>query len=313
MSPRKNRPATFPPTIFNVFKPPGMGSFDVVRHFKRHLPEGYGKICHFGTLDPFAAGVLLIGIAGASKLNEFIHDDLPKTYLAIGKLGLSSPTGDHTSTLTKVDIPPELPGITKEQLQTKIREKFLGSYMQRPHAYSAAKINGVPLYKLARRGEFVEKDEVERYIYDITVVKFSFPYLSIRFKVTSGTYIRTLFSDVAKELSSDGILIGLVRESIGDTTLSDSIKKSNWPKERLANFMTKGISPEKILKYKEITVEADELRRLYHGMTISNINLDEGERVWARTSEGVAAALLIVDSNELRSLVSFSQVLSLYK
>ncbi len=64
-----------------------MTSYDVIRHFKRNLPTGFGKIGHFGTLDPFASGVLLIGIGGAARLNDYIHDFLPKSYLAVGKLG----------------------------------------------------------------------------------------------------------------------------------------------------------------------------------------------------------------------------------
>ena len=84
------------PLVFNIYKPVGMGSFDVVRHFKRNLPKGYGKIGHFGTLDPFADGVLMIAVAGASRLNDYVHKYMPKTYVAKGKFGVKTPTGDLT-------------------------------------------------------------------------------------------------------------------------------------------------------------------------------------------------------------------------
>ena len=80
------KPILYQPAVFNVFKPVGMSSYDVIRHFKRNLNTGFGKIGHFGTLDPFACGVLLVGIAGATRINNLVHDLFPKTYLAVGKM-----------------------------------------------------------------------------------------------------------------------------------------------------------------------------------------------------------------------------------
>jgi len=99
----------FPPLVFNLYKPAGTGSQDVVRALKRALPKGtYGKIGHFGTLDPFACGVLMVGVGGAARLNDLIHADCPKTYLARGLLGVSTATGDPEGQVTQRDASPYL-------------------------------------------------------------------------------------------------------------------------------------------------------------------------------------------------------------
>ena len=92
----KTKVTIHPPYIFNVYKPAGFGSSDVVRYFKYHLPTGFGKIGHLGTLDPFAEGVLLLSIAGASRLSNYLHESYPKTYEAVGRVGQFYDTGDTT-------------------------------------------------------------------------------------------------------------------------------------------------------------------------------------------------------------------------
>ena len=87
----------FPPHIIAINKPVGLTSASYLNKLKWRLPIGVGKIGHFGTLDPFASGLLLIGLAGATRLSNFIQRDCPKTYIATGILGLSSPTGDLTA------------------------------------------------------------------------------------------------------------------------------------------------------------------------------------------------------------------------
>ncbi len=148
---KSKKESLFPPLVFNVFKPARVTSYDVVRHFKRHLPQGFGKIGHFGTLDPFASGVLMIGICGAARLNDFIHDFLPKTYLAVGKLGIETPTGDYTSEITQKDeslyLSREIASFSREFIEEKLKEKFIGDYWQAPHKYSASKFMGKNLHE----------------------------------------------------------------------------------------------------------------------------------------------------------------------
>jgi tRNA pseudouridine55 synthase len=243
----------FPPLVFNVFKPARQTSYDVIRHYKRHLPQGYGKIGHFGTLDPFASGLLLIGIGGAARLNDYIHDFLPKTYLAVGKLGIETPTGDYESEITQRDeslyLKREIGRFSAEFIQERLQQKFLGKYLQAPHKYSASKFMGKNLHEWAREGVEIKKEPVLRHIYDIKVVKYQFPYLAVKVTVSSGTYVRTLFSHMANELGTIGSLIALVREKIGEISISRSIKVKNWPMNKSPEILSKGIRIDEILPF----------------------------------------------------------------
>jgi tRNA pseudouridine55 synthase len=246
----------FPPLVFNIFKPARMTSYDVIRHFKRHLPVGYGKIGHFGTLDPFASGVLMIGIGGAARLNEYIHDLLPKTYLAVGKLGIETPTGDYESEIIQRDdslyLKREIASFSAEFIEERLRQKFLGEYWQEPHKYSASKFMGRNLHEWAREGIEVKKEPVLRHVYDIQVVKYKFPYLSVRVTVSSGTYVRTLFNHMSNELGTIGSLIALVREKIGDATSRNAIKKKDWPQDKQLPIIEKGIRIDELLPFDRV-------------------------------------------------------------
>jgi tRNA pseudouridine55 synthase len=259
----------FPPLIFNVFKPARMTSYDVVRHFKRHLPHGFGKIGHFGTLDPFASGILMIGISGAARLNDFIHDSMPKTYLAIGKLGIETPTGDYTSEITQRDesfyLKHEIAQLPKDFIENRLREKFMGEYMQPPHKYSAAKFMGKNLHEWAREGVEIKKGPVLRHVYHVEVVKYAFPYLSLRLTVSSGTYIRTLYSDMCNDLGTIGSLISLVREQIGAVSFKDSLHLRHWPLNREANFIEKGLNVTGVLPFPSFALNEQQVLSFKNG------------------------------------------------
>lgn len=259
----------FPPLVFNVFKPARKSSYDVVRHFKRHLPNGYGKIGHFGTLDPFASGMLLIGIGGAARLNDYIHDFLPKTYLAVGKLGIETPTGDYESEISQRDdslfLKREIASFSAEFIEERLRTKFLGEYWQAPHKYSASKFMGKNLHEWAREGVEIKKDPVLRHVHDIKVVKYQFPYLSVRVSVSSGTYVRTLFSHMSNELGTIGSLISLVRENIGDLTINDSLKMKDWPQDKDAQIITKGKRIDELLPFNRAVLTEEQTLSFRNG------------------------------------------------
>ena len=280
----------FPPLVFNIFKPARMTSYDVIRHFKRNLPKGYGKIGHFGTLDPFASGVLMIGIGGAARLNEYIHDLLPKTYLAVGKLGIETPTGDYESEIIQRDdsvyLKREIAKFSSEFIEERLREKFLGEYWQAPHKYSASKFMGRNMHEWAREGVEVKKEPVLRHVYDIRVVKYKFPYLSVRVTVSSGTYVRTLFNHMSNELGTIGSLVALVREKIGFATTKNAIKKKDWPLEREFPVLEKGIPIDELLPFDRVQLTESQTTAFKCGaflkldqVTITKRNFSE-EYVW---------------------------------
>jgi tRNA pseudouridine55 synthase len=262
------------PLIFNVFKPARLSSYDVVRHYKRNLPKGYGKIGHFGTLDPFASGVLMIGVNGAAKLNDFIHEMLPKTYLAIGKLGVETETGDLTIEPSQIDdsdyLKNEISQFSIPFIQDFIEKRFLGEYMQAPHKYSAAKFEGKALHKWAREGVEIKKEPKKRIIHKIEVVKYNFPYLCIRFEVSSGTYIRTLFSDCANSLGTIGTLVSLVREKVGGCTDKNYIKKSNWPNGEDWDLNQFGQKVDEVLKLGSIIFAEKEAMLYSNGVVLKS-------------------------------------------
>lgn len=260
------------PLIFNVFKPKGFTSFQIVSHWKRNLPKGFGKIGHFGTLDPFASGILMIGISGANRFNDLIHEHLPKTYRAIGELGKETNTGDvdgEVKTTLSEDHPEllKLRKLNAKELEECLKQKFIGDYFQRPPAYSATKHKGIPLYKWAReKGVEIIKDPVKRFIHDLEIIKFEYPFVEFRAKVGTGTYIRTLFEDWAKHLGVVGYLKELEREKIGDINLKDSILEENWP-QRGAPFNCKAHKPQEILPFSEIYLDSEWSKKYFNGIS----------------------------------------------
>jgi tRNA pseudouridine55 synthase len=220
------------PLVFNVYKPEGPSSFNVVSHFKRNLNYNFGKIGHFGTLDPFAEGVLLIGVQGAQKLNNYIHELLPKTYRAIGIFGIKTDTGDLTTAVTaSKDIELKFQKFSLSEIEEMLRKHFLGEYWQAPHRFSASKFEGKRMYKLALQGRVVEKEKVKREILEFEILNYSYPELEFVVTVSSGTYVRSLFEEISELLSGYGALKNLERLAIGENLSSESIREADWPKK----------------------------------------------------------------------------------
>ncbi|OFZ26554.1 MAG: hypothetical protein A2381_12550 [Bdellovibrionales bacterium RIFOXYB1_FULL_37_110] len=288
------------PLVFNVFKPVNLSSYDVIRHFKKNLPQGFGKIGHFGTLDPFACGVLLIGINQATKINNIIHDTFSKTYIAVGKLGVKTPTGDLTVNPTEIDeskyLFEEIKRLPINFLESEFAKVFLGDYLQSPHAYSASKYDGRPLHEWARAGVVIKKEQVKRSISFIQVLKYSFPWLAFRVTVSSGTFVRSLFEDMAKHLGTYGSLKALVRESIGPSHLSNSLKKNKWPVLGDKNILQCGKSMSEVLPLPEIMLDSVTAKKYQNGIpfSIENDNRNN-QKIWVKNNNQVMGMGEIID------------------
>lgn len=309
---KNKHPILFPPLIFNIYKPPGMSSYDVVRHFKRNLPMGFGKIGHFGTLDPFAEGVLMIGTGGAARLNDFIHAYLPKTYIACGKLGEETPTGDPESEVVQKDssvyLSQEIAKFPPDFIEERARGKFLGQYLQTPHKYSATKFMGKNLHEWAREGVEVKKEAVERTIYALDVISYNFPELTFSSTVSSGTYIRTLFTEIAHDLGTLGHLLTLKRQSVGHIDADSALKESEWPKDKNPDFMSRGLAIDSVLSFGSIELSEDQKKFFRNGGFLRNIedvkgNIDSPYR-WV-THQGEILGLSEWKENELRPKINF--------
>ncbi|MEX0797934.1 MAG: hypothetical protein WEB87_02905 [Bacteriovoracaceae bacterium] len=307
--------ATKDPLVFNVFKPANISSFDVIRVFKKSFGKSLGKIGHFGTLDPFACGVLLIGTGGAARLNDYVHELMPKTYLAVGKLGQETDTGDFTAPVTQRDessyLEQTISKMTPAFIEEQLKSKFLGSYMQAPHKYSAAKHEGKKLLEWAREGVEIKKEPKERFISSLEVVKYEFPYLSIRFTVSSGTYIRTLFSECANHLGTIGSLVSLVRERIGHISSQTSLMKKDWPKDGHWDYRAAALSVGETLPLPKVFFEEKEAKLLSNGVALrkeraKSQDLADSNLFWAYDEEENLLALTRLTDGEWKVQVNFS-------
>jgi tRNA pseudouridine55 synthase len=207
-----------------VDKPEGMTSLDVVKEIKRRFHVK--KAGHIGTLDPFATGVLPIVINEGTKLVPFLEEE-PKEYEAVMKLGEETTTDDFTG---KVTLRGSWDDVTPELIH-RVFQNFLGRIQQIPPMFSALKLNGTPLYRLARKGIEVERKEREVEIFKLQIEEMNLP--KVRFKVSCsrGTYIRSLGKDIGKKIGCGAHLLSLKRIRSGLFTLEGAI-----PWERLKNL-----------------------------------------------------------------------------
>lgn len=298
------RAKTSPPLIFNLYKPARLGSLDLVRSFKKKFLLDPHRIGHFGTLDPFASGVMLVAVGGAARLNEFIHEELPKTYLAIGKLGVQTDTADWQGKIKQVDdtaySKKVISSFDLKFLKERLEEKFTGSYWQTPPIYSATKFEGKALHEWARAGVEIKKEPVERFIHQIEILKYAYPYVGFRVRAGSGTYIRTLFEDMCFELGTIGHLIGLVREGIGDIHMRDSLR----PKFFNSEFMSLGLKPEEVIRYPRLELPEERKKAFLNGLSSRLSQSVDSSRAWVM-SEGENWGLVEKKNDEWKTLINF--------
>ena len=201
--------------ILIVDKPTDWTSFDVIAKLRGIL--GTRKLGHSGTLDPMATGVLPVFCGGASKAVD-LQLDHTKAYRAVLKLGARTDTGDVTGTVLET-----APVTAGEKELLELLPQFVGAQMQTPPMYSAVKINGQPLYKMARQGI-----EVERKARPIEI--FSLEYggspaeneYELTVRCSKGTYIRVLLEDIAAAMGQKGTMSALRRVAAGVYTEADA-------------------------------------------------------------------------------------------
>lgn len=319
--PKKSKAVLFPPTIFNVKKPKGQTTTDIVNYFKRNLPQGFGKIGHFGTLDPFAEGVVMIGIAGASRLNDFVHEHLPKTYLAKGIIGERTDTADLTGTIVeKIDLADPRRGyleqLSLEELNQFCQQKFCDQeYWQVPPAYSAVKHEGKALYAYAREGINIVKPAVKRDIFKLEVISKNEFELELRATVGSGTYIRTLFEDILKEYGLVGHLTELTRESIGQIHADQGLSQEIWPKrDEPFSVDEQGLDVRYVLPFDQLQLPDDLVRPFSQGVRLPTKNIcmhgvNIARPFWVCSKSNDLLGLAKIEDEGLCVLINFYSIL----
>jgi len=199
-----------------VDKPAGPTSHDVVDAIRRKF--GIKKVGHCGTLDPNATGLLIIVLGRGTKLSERLMGD-DKVYEGTIKFGEATDSydcdGEITSSL------PVMP-MTFDELNAEAA-KFIGDLMQVPPMVSAIKKNGVPLYKLARKGIEVEREPRLIHIYNYRFTEYAEPLGKFRVACTKGTYVRSLAHDLGQKLGCGAHLTTLRRSASGKYDVADAL------------------------------------------------------------------------------------------
>ena len=253
----------------------------------------------------------MVGIGGAARLNELVHSELPKTYVAKGLLGIEKDTGDLEGKTTQEDQSPYLTQTISQFeiafIQNLLREKYLGTYWQAPHVFSAAKYEGRPLHEWAREGVIIKKEKVERFIHSIEVVSFDFPHLTIRVKVSSGTYVRTLFSEMANTLGTIGHLVELLREEVGAIHCQQSLQPEQWVQrgDSIESILTKTIAPESVLPFPKLVLRDDQLKSFMNGVPLT-CEEPAGSRVWVIHPQGELMGLAKLDNGHWKTEINFA-------
>lgn len=254
--------------IINVYKEKGYTSYDVVAIIKKIF--NCSKVGHAGTLDPEAYGVLPICIGKSTKIIEYLTDET-KSYKALVTFGITTTTEDHTG-----EIIDQKKVIFNEASIKNAVDSFIGDYDQTPPMYSAIKINGQRLYKLAREGKTIERKTRRVKIFSIDILKFIPPNkIQIDVMCSKGTYIRTLCADIGKKLNYGAHMSDLERTRVGIFNIANSIKLNDLKKyAQSSNLNDLLFKPDEVLySFPKIVVKDSATKILYNGNPISEFDI----------------------------------------
>ena len=212
----KSRPPATHHGYVSIDKPGGWTSHDVVARVRRIVNER--RVGHAGTLDPAATGVLPVAIGNATRTIEYLAE-VDKSYLADITFGIRTDSADADGTVIDQQVCPDVSVATLDD----VLELFRGEQQQIPPMHSAIKVDGRPLYELARQGKSVERMARTVTIHAIDIVDWRAPVLRIHVKCSKGTYIRSLARDLGDALGCGAYLSRLVRTRVGGFGLADSL------------------------------------------------------------------------------------------
>ncbi|HAV64285.1 MAG TPA: tRNA pseudouridine(55) synthase TruB [Verrucomicrobiales bacterium] len=199
-----------------VDKPAGPTSHDVVDAVRDQFR--LKKVGHAGTLDPNATGLLILLLGRGTKLSERLMGT-DKVYVGTMRLGITTNSYDKDGEVTQ-DRP--VPPLTISQLN-KVATEFVGDQMQTPPMVSAIKKDGVPLYKLARKGVEIEREPRFIHVYSFAFSEYSEPDAIFRVACTKGTYVRSLAHDLGEKLGCGAHLLHLRRTQSGVLNVEDAV------------------------------------------------------------------------------------------
>lgn len=205
-----------PEGILLVDKPQGLTSHDVVARLRRVYQ--IKKIGHAGTLDPMATGLLIMLIGKATKVSQYMMS-MEKEYTGTVMLGQVTDSQDAEGEVLEERSVPEL---SEAQVLAEMK-RFVGDQYQMPPMFSAKKINGQKLYKLARKGKTVEREPRVIHVSSFELIGFELPRISFRVGCSKGTYVRTIAHDLGENIGCGGHLCELRRTGVGSFRIEDSL------------------------------------------------------------------------------------------
>ncbi|HET9250627.1 MAG TPA: tRNA pseudouridine(55) synthase TruB [Candidatus Eisenbacteria bacterium] len=258
-----------------VDKPEGWTSHDAVARLRGILREE--RVGHAGTLDPFASGLLLVGEGRATAALAPLGL-LPKRYVARARLGVVTDTQDRTGVvLSKTDRLP-----AAETIEPAL-QRFRGAIRQTPPLYSAVKVKGERLYKSARRGIEVERDDRPVHVYELALVETSLPEIALDLTVSRGTYVRTLAHDLGQALGCGAHLVSLRRLSSGPFRVEDALSCDRESGHGESDFRRRALPLHRALGFlPHVTLTDEEASRLRHGRapSLTRDRVIAPERSW---------------------------------
>ena len=249
--------------VLNVNKPVGWTSHDVVRHLREIL--GIQKIGHAGTLDPMATGVLPILVGKGTKIAQYLLD-WDKEYMAVLRLGQRTDTEDATGTILQ-ELPVE--DLSELQIRSAIA-KFQGTIRQVPPMFSAVKVGGQPLYKLASKGKVIERPARTVEIDRLEVLGIRGVEVDLRVVCSKGTYVRTLCADIGEQLQVGGHLQWLERTRVGTLHLDHALELKDITKTTFDSHDGQAwLNLDEVLNaFRSIRVGSQDAQKVIHGNAV---------------------------------------------
>ena len=271
---------------FNKHK--GCTSHDIVNKVRKLY--GTKQVGHTGTLDPLAEGVLVVMVGRAVKASEYLSADT-KEYIAKITLGITTDTEDITGNILS-RYEGEMPSMDNV---INVCKSFLGDSLQVPPMYSAIKVNGQKLMDIARKGIEIERNARPIHVdkVEVTATDKDNEYI-ICFKVSKGTYIRTLCSDIGKKLGTGAVMSELKRTSSGIFNIEDSYSLddlTNMSEDERYNVLRP--IEQLFLDYPKVTLNKFYSKLAHSGCEIYQnklgTNIDDGSYVSIYDNEGFFA------------------------
>jgi tRNA pseudouridine55 synthase len=266
---RKRYDPDVPAGILSVNKPEGQTSAQVVAKIKNALNAK--KVGHTGTLDPFATGIVICCINQATKLSQFFLEG-DKTYEGVLHLGIATDTQDRTGkTIYQQD-----PKCSEHDISEAFKQ-FTGTIEQSPPTFSALKHKGEPLYRLARKGQPVQKPPRQVHIYELVILSINIPFIKFKLKCSSGTYVRTICADIGQRLGCGGHLKELIRVESCGYTLDDTLTYEQIAEMASQKKLKSNIVPvANVLKnVPKIVATPDIKKRILNGKKILKSNFSQ--------------------------------------